>query len=351
MGSAMPVPPFPTPEPSPWNPIFASMRLPKPLVCFSNAPNASPAPTVRPADETPLLTSRTPVRFARRDSRSRASRSAAFAARRKPRLDARSAGRTTARSSPSASTATPAEASGRCSAEDPFGQRVVASASAISASAISASASSASASRSSASAESRRPASLAPLFSSLSSEPDPSRITPAETKLDASVLFSFSAAKAKARPPSPLSRTPRYPSQCPPGTYSPPAAATARATRSSSAGGARARGVHRTIGCLLFPPPLSSRASPNALAMRSRWYRCSCDRAGWNPTYAPPLKTSMRHISATAPGRGKPRGEYASSGGDSPRFRAALAAFFAALRPLGPRRSGPRKALSPRPHA
>ena len=38
IGSEIPLPSLPTPDPSPWNPIFASILEPNPLVCASKAP-------------------------------------------------------------------------------------------------------------------------------------------------------------------------------------------------------------------------------------------------------------------------------------------------------------------------
>ena len=49
IGSEIPLPSLPTPEPSPWNPIFASILEPNPLVCASKAPNSWPAPTTFPS--------------------------------------------------------------------------------------------------------------------------------------------------------------------------------------------------------------------------------------------------------------------------------------------------------------
>ena len=181
--------------------------------------------------------------------------------------------------------------------------------------------------------------------SSSSSSSSSWRMTPPETKLDAK---SLSPSPSPSRPPSLPSAA--CPSQLPPGRYSPPpASATARATRWSSARGTLARGVHTTTGCLRLPPPLSSARRPNASAMRAKPRNADADRAGWNPTYEPPERIIMRSISATTAGRGR----LSSTSGDSPRRLAAFAAFFAARFPLGPKRSGSRReppAPAPRLH-
>ena len=60
IGSEIPLPSLPTPDPSPWNPIFASILEPNPLVCASKAPNP-----VAGADDFPVSSFFPPLRLNR----------------------------------------------------------------------------------------------------------------------------------------------------------------------------------------------------------------------------------------------------------------------------------------------
>ena len=162
-----------------------------------------------------------------------------------------------------------------------------------------------------------------------SSDPDPSRITPAETKFDASVFFSLSSCLC---PPSLPARAPRYPSQFPPGTYSPPPPPP-RARRARRPPPARARGAHAPR----VPSPRARRPA------RTRPRCAPSGRTAARPRgLEPDVRGAAQHEHAKHLGDGARRGNRVGRAAATAR-RAALAACQG--RSLGPKRSGPREDL------